>query len=148
MEKAIFGAGCFWGMEATFRRLPGVIETSVGYAGGHTAQPTYRELCDGNTGHTEVVLVEFDAEQISFLELLEVFWASHDATQRHGTQYRSVIFFCNAAQQQAALESRRGKQASISRTIVTEILPSPAFHRAEEYHQRYHEKRGLAFSAF
>jgi len=152
MEKATFGAGCFWGVEAAFRRTTGVQSTRVGYAGGHTSNPTYKEVCTDRTGHAEVVEVTYDPSQVSYDDLLNVFWSSHDPTQVNrqgpdiGTQYRSVIF-CHSPEQEAA--ARRSKQALIEsgrvgRPIATEILPAPEFWEAEGYHQQYIEKRGLA----
>ncbi|CEK13867.1 methionine-S-sulfoxide reductase [Chthonomonas calidirosea] len=150
-EKAMFGAGCFWGVEATFREVPGVVNTTVGYAGGHTKNPTYEEVCTDLTGHAEVVLVEYDPDRIRYDQLLEVFWNCHDPTQLNrqgpdvGTQYRSVIFTFTPEQQEAAEASRERLERSgkYSRPIVTQILPAPEFYPAEEYHQRYLEKRGL-----
>lgn len=150
-EKAMFGAGCFWGVEATFREVPGVVNTTVGYAGGHTKYPTYEEVCTDLTGHAEVVLVEYDPDRIRYDQLLEVFWNCHDPTQLNrqgpdvGTQYRSVIFTFTPEQQEAAEASRERLERSgkYSRPIVTQILPAPEFYPAEEYHQRYLEKRGL-----
>jgi len=150
-EKAMLGAGCFWGVEATFREVPGVVNTTVGYAGGHTKNPTYEEVCTDLTGHAEVVLVEYDPEKVSYEQLLEVFWNCHDPTQLNrqgpdvGTQYRSVIFAFTPEQREAAEASRERLERSgrYSRPIVTQILPAPEFYPAEEYHQRYLEKRGL-----
>jgi peptide-methionine (S)-S-oxide reductase len=152
MEKATFGAGCFWGVEAAFRQLPGVRSTAVGYAGGLTKNPTYQDVCTDLTGHAEVVQVEFDPAEISYDRLLETFWDNHDPTQLNrqgpdvGTQYRSVIFFHTPEQEAAARASKTAleKSGSYSRPIATEILPAPEFWRAEEYHQQYLEKRGLA----
>ncbi|HLI48984.1 MAG TPA: peptide-methionine (S)-S-oxide reductase MsrA [Chthonomonas sp.] len=151
IEKAMFGAGCFWGVETTFRAVPGVVNTTVGYAGGHTKNPTYEEVCTDLTGHAEVVLVEYDPEKVSYEQLLEVFWNCHDPTQLNrqgpdvGTQYRSVIFAFTPEQREAAEASRERLERSgrYSRPIVTQILPAPEFYPAEEYHQRYLEKRGL-----
>jgi peptide-methionine (S)-S-oxide reductase len=151
-NKAMFGAGCFWGVEAAFRNVPGVIETSVGYAGGTLANPTYEDVCYLNTGHAEVVLVTFDPGRLSYDQLLEVFWAAHDPTQKDrqgpdvGTQYRSAIFVFDEEQADAAHASKARLEASgrYTRPIVTEITPASAFWPAEEYHQRYLEKRGLA----
>ena len=151
MKKATFGAGCFWGVEATFRRTPGVIETAVGYSGGHQANPTYEDVCTDRTGHAEVVRVEFDPGKVSFEELLEVFWLSHDPTQENrqgpdcGSQYRSVIFYHDEAQKKEA-ESSKAQFESLGRyrrPIVTQIVPAEPFYRAEEYHQQYLKKRGL-----
>lgn len=149
MEKATFGAGCFWGVEAAFRRIRGVTETAVGYAGGTTLNPTYESVCGGETGHAEVVQLTFDPSQVSYHELLEVFWSIHDPTMLNrqgadiGTQYRSVIFWHSEAQKAAAEASRQGKEKSctVGRPIVTEIEAAPDFFRAEEYHQQYLDKR-------
>lgn len=152
MEKATFGAGCFWGVEATFRQIPGVTSTAVGYMGGTLKNPTYKDVCTDRTGHAEVVQVEFDPAKVSYDELLNVFWANHDPTQMNrqgpdvGTQYRTVIFFHNPRQEAAAKASKEKLQASghFKRPIVTAIVPAEEFWRAEEYHQQYLEKRGLA----
>jgi peptide-methionine (S)-S-oxide reductase len=149
-EKATFGAGCFWQVEAEFRNTPGVTATAVGYSGGATDNPTYEQVCTDRTGHAEVIEVEFDPERISYEELLEKFWSLHDPTQLNrqgpdvGTQYRSAIFFHTPDQEQAAIASRDRAQSRFKRPIVTEVTPAGPFHRAEEYHQRYLEKRGLA----
>ena len=151
MEKATFGAGCFWGVEATFRRVPGVLNTAVGYAGGTKDNPTYKEVCSGDTHHAEVVEVEFDPRVVSYDELLKVFWESHDPTQVNrqgpdfGEQYRTVIFYHSPDQEAKARASKEALQASgrHSKPIATQILPAPAFWRAEEYHQQYLEKRGV-----
>lgn len=150
LSKATFGAGCFWGVEETFRRLPGVTGTSVGYCGGHTDQPTYEQVCTDRTGHAEVVEVEFDPARIGYDALLDVFWTNHDPTTLNrqgpdvGTQYRSVIFHHDDAQRIAAEASRARWAASgrFRRPIVTEIVPAAPFHRAEEYHQRYLARGG------
>lgn len=150
MEKATFAAGCFWGVEATFRRLAGVKSTAVGYIGGHLANPTYQDVCTDDTGHAEAVEITFDPQVISFHDLLEVFWANHDPTTRDrqgpdiGTQYRSAIFFHSPEQEQEAKKSMEEAQKRFRRPIVTQIVPAPEFFRAEEYHQQYLEKRGLA----
>ena len=152
LQKATFGAGCFWGVEAAFRQVKGVKATAVGYAGGHTKKPTYKEVCTDGTGHAEVVQVEYDPAEVSYDRLLAVFWTSHDPTQRNrqgpdvGTQYRTVIFFHTPEQEKAARESKAALEASgrFPRPIVTEILPAPEFWRAEDYHQQYLEKRGLS----
>ena len=149
MEKAIFAAGCFWGVEAAFRRLDGVTATSVGYTGGTTDDPDYREVCSGRTGHAEAVMVEFDPERISYDDLLNVFWTIHDPTTLNrqgpdvGTQYRSAIFTLGAAQDEAARASRSRFAASsgLGERIVTEIEPAGPYHLAEDYHQQYLEKR-------
>ncbi len=149
---ATFGAGCFWHVEATFRQVPGVVNTTVGYMGGSVPNPTYEQVCTGETGHAEVVQVEYDPEQVSYEELLDVFWRCHDPTQRNrqgpdvGTQYRSVIFYHTEEQRRLAEASRRRLEQSglYDRPIVTEIVPAREFYRAEEYHQRYFEKHGIA----
>jgi peptide-methionine (S)-S-oxide reductase len=149
MEKATFGAGCFWGVESAFRRLPGVQSTQVGYAGGELNNPTYHDVCTDRTGHAEVVEVTFDPQVISYHDLLEVFWNNHNPTTLNrqgpdvGTQYRSVIFFHSPEQEGEARASRDAAQSRFSRPIVTQIVPAPEFWRAEEYHQQYLEKRGL-----
>jgi peptide-methionine (S)-S-oxide reductase len=156
MEIATFGAGCFWGIEAAFRQVPGVTDAVVGYAGGHTANPTYKDVCTDGTGHAEVVQVTFDPEQLSYEKLLEVFWKIHDPTQLNrqgpdfGTQYRSAIFFHSPEQEAVARKSKEQAQASgrFRRPIVTAITPASTFYRAEEYHQRYLEKRGAASCHF
>ena len=152
MEKATFGAGCFWGVEAEFRELPGVVDTAVGFMGGTKANPSYRDVCTGTTGHAEVVEVTFDPAKVSYEQLLDLFWSIHDPTTRdrqgpdHGTQYRSVIFYHSPEQERAAKQSRDRLAASgrLKRPIVTEIEPASQFWRAEEYHQRYLEKQGRA----
>ena len=151
-EVALFGAGCFWGVEETFRRLPGVRNTRVGYAGGSTSNPTYEQVCTDRTGHAEVVEVTYDPSQISYDELLRVFWENHDPTTLNrqgpdvGTQYRSVIFYTTPSQERVATASRAARDAGgfHCRPIVTSIEPAPKFYEAEDYHQRYLEKRGLA----
>jgi peptide-methionine (S)-S-oxide reductase len=150
MAKATFGAGCFWGVEETFRQIPGVTATAVGYSGGRSSNPTYEDVCSDETGHAEVVEVDFDPKEVPYDRLLDVFWESHNPTQLNrqgpdvGTQYRSAIFFHDAEQEKAARASRDRLAASgkFSRPIVTEISPARPFWRAEEYHQRYFEKRG------
>jgi peptide-methionine (S)-S-oxide reductase len=151
-KKAMFGAGCFWGVEVAFRRVPGVIDAAVGYAGGDFASPTYEDVCYKETGHAEVVLVEFDPARVAYTDLLEVFWSSHDPTQVDrqghdvGSQYRSVIFVMDDEQDREAKESK-ARQEAVERfphPIVTQIVRATAFWRAEDYHQRYLEKRGLA----
>lgn len=150
MEKATFAAGCFWGVEATFRRLAGVESTQVGYIGGEMPKPTYQDVCTDETGHAEAVEVTFDPQVISYHDLLEVFWANHDPTTKDrqgpdvGTQYRSAIFFHSPEQEQEARASLEAAQKRFRRPIVTQIVPAAAFWRAEEYHQQYLEKRGLA----
>ena len=151
-ETATFAAGCFWGVEAAFRQVDGVLETAVGYEGGSVANPTYRDVCTDETGHAEVVQATFDPARVSYDRLLDVFWESHDPTQRNrqgpdvGTQYRSAIFFHSDAQRDAAAASKERLAASgrFRKPIVTEIVPASTFWRAEDYHQQYLEKRGLA----
>ncbi|MDP4200820.1 MAG: peptide-methionine (S)-S-oxide reductase MsrA [Bacteroidota bacterium] len=152
MEKATFGAGCFWGVEAEFRKIKGVKRTDVGYEGGHTDQPTYQDVCTDKTGHAEVVQVEFDPAEVAYQDLLNVFWENHDPTQVNrqgpdvGTQYRSVVFYHNDEQKLTAEQSKRERSESgkYRRPIATEVVPATDFWRAEEYHQQYLEKRGLA----
>jgi peptide-methionine (S)-S-oxide reductase len=152
MEKATFGAGCFWGVEAAFRQVNGVTATTVGYAGGTTENPTYQDVCSGRTGHAEVVEVEFDRGVVSYEELLKVFWENHDPTTLNrqgpdvGEQYRSAIFYHTPEQEQAARASKAALEQSgtYRRAIVTEITPAPTFYRAEDYHQQYFEKRGIS----
>jgi peptide-methionine (S)-S-oxide reductase len=149
-EKAIFGAGCFWGVEAEFRKVEGVVEVASGYSGGHTENPTYGDVCSGATGHAEVIEVEYDPSKVSYKELLELFWKEHDPTQLNrqgldvGTQYRSVIFFVTPEQETVAHASKEKAQERFNKPIVTEIRPASEFYRAEEYHQRYFEKNRLA----
>jgi peptide-methionine (S)-S-oxide reductase len=150
MEKATFGAGCFWGVEEAFRRLAGVKDTAVGYEGGSLKNPTYHDVCTDRTGHAEVVQVEFDPAAISYHDLLNVFWENHDPTTKNrqgpdvGAQYRSAIFFHSPEQEAEAKRSRDEAQKNFKRPIVTEIVPATDFWRAEEYHQQYLEKRGLS----
>ena len=152
-EKATFAAGCFWQVEAEFRNTPGVTATRVGYSGGTTENPSYREVCTDRTGHAEAVEVEFDPERVSYAELVEKFWSLHDPTQVNrqgpdvGSQYRSAIFFHGPEQERVAIESRDRAQAQFKRPIATEITPAQPFNVAEDYHQRYLEKRGLATCA-
>src|SRR5881394_284013 len=154
-EKATFGAGCFWGVEATFRAVAGVIDAAVGYTGGTTENPTYQDVCSHTTGHAEVVQVEFDPAIVSYDQLLDVFWSNHNPTTLNrqgpdvGDQYRSVIFYHTPEQRTAAEESKTSleKSGRFKNPIVTLIEPAPAFYRAEEYHQRYLEKRGLSHCA-
>jgi peptide-methionine (S)-S-oxide reductase len=152
-EKATFGAGCFWGVEAAFAALPGVVSTAVGYEGGALEQPTYKDVCTDRTGHAEVVEVEFDPEQIGFHQLLDAFFSLHDPTTLNrqgpdwGTQYRSAIFFHSEEQQALALariEQLTQEGRYKPKRIVTKVEPAQTFWRAEEYHQRYLEKRGQA----
>ena len=152
MEKATFAAGCFWGVEATFRSLPGVISTRVGYTGGNPKNPTYKEVCTNRTGHAEAVEVTYDPARVSYEDLLKVFWQNHDPTTLNrqgpdvGTQYRSAIFYHNPEQETAARASKAQLQKSgaYRQPIVTEIVPAVDFWQAEDYHQQYLEKRGLA----
>jgi len=151
-ELATFGAGCFWGVEAAFRQIPGVMGTAVGYLGGTLENPTYHDVCTGRTGHAEVVRVEFDPSEVPYEHLLDVFWKNHDPTTLNrqgpdvGTQYRSAIFYHSPAQKEAAQASKEqlSKSGKFPRPIVTEITPASAFYKAEDYHQQYLEKRGLA----
>jgi peptide-methionine (S)-S-oxide reductase len=150
--KATFGAGCFWGVEAAYRQIPGVISTSVGYLGGTMKNPTYRDVCTGRTGHAEVVQVTFDPARVSYDDLLTVFWENHDPTTLNrqgpdvGPQYRSAIFYHDEAQKEAAIASKdeREKAGLFRRPIVTEITPATDYYEAEDYHQQYLEKRGLS----
>ena len=152
MKKATFGAGCFWGVEATFRKVAGVCSARVGYSGGSVENPTYEDVCSGKTGHAEVVQVEYDPLEVSYEDLLEVFWDCHDPTTVNrqgpdiGTQYRSAVFFHDAEQELTAITSKEKLQSSgrYPSPIVTEITPAEAFYLAEDYHQRYLEKRGLS----
>ena len=147
-EKATFAAGCFWGVEAAFRSVKGVVDAQAGYTGGTTKNPAYRDVCSGRTGHAEAVEVEFDPAKVSYRELLDAFWGMHDPTQAGrqgpdvGSQYRSAIFWHSRKQKAAAIASRQREQKKHSRKIATEITKARAFYRAEEYHQRYLEKRG------
>jgi peptide-methionine (S)-S-oxide reductase len=150
LDRAIFGLGCFWGAEKKFWQLPGVYTTAVGYAAGHTPNPTYRDVCSGTTGHSEVVLVVFDPRRISYADLVKVFWESHDPTQGMrqgndvGTQYRSGIYYVDDAQRETAERSRDVYQQELRSagygSITTEILPAPEFYYAEDYHQQYLSK--------
>jgi methionine-S-sulfoxide reductase len=149
-QIATFGAGCFWGVEAAFRRLDGVMKTRVGYAGGGVDHPTYKQVCSSRTGHAEVVEVTYDPDQVPYEQLLAVFWAEHDPTQVNrqgpdiGSQYRSVIFVHDAEQRAAAEASRARVQERLTRPVATSIEDAPPFWEAEDYHQQYLEKRGLA----
>ena len=153
-EIAVFGAGCFWGVEEAFRTCPGVISTEVGYTGGKTENPTYQDVCSHTTGHAEVVRVTFDPSVVSYKALLEIFWAEHNPTQLNrqgpdiGDQYRSVIFYQSAQQSQQAHESMESHRADYSRPIVTQIVPAEKFYPAEEYHQQYLAKRGAKHCSF
>jgi len=151
-KVAIFGAGCFWGVESAFRGLDGVVDVAVGYAGGTVDQPTYRMVCSGKSGHAEVVRVEYDPSRVSFEKLVELFWQIHDPTTLNrqgpdiGTQYRSVIFYSDDRERVAAEESKRrlDESGKLRRPIVTQIVPAAEFFPAEDYHQRYYEKMGMA----
>jgi peptide-methionine (S)-S-oxide reductase len=151
MEKATFAAGCFWGVEAAFRKLRGVSSTSVGYSGGTLENPTYSDVCSDETGHAEVVQVEYDPSAVSYDQLLDVFWSCHDPTTPNrqgpdiGTQYRSAIFFHSPEQRARAIASKEKLERGgrYRKPIVTEITPASRFYPAEEHHQRYFEKRGL-----
>lgn len=155
-EIATFGAGCFWGVEAAFRRLPGVVDVAVGYSGGHMPNPTYKDVCSHTTGHAEVVQVTFDPQKITYDQLLDVFWQIHNPTQVNrqgpdvGTQYRSAIFAHSPEQQAIAEKSKAALAASgkFQRPIATEITTAGPFYRAEEYHQKYLEKHGAASCHF
>ncbi len=152
MEIATFAAGCFWGIEAAFRKVRGVMTTTVGYTGGLTEDPTYEDVCNGDTNHAEAVQIIFDPAKVSYEELLSVFWKIHDPTTLNrqgpdiGTQYRSAIFYHTNAQHQAAICAKDKLEVSgrYKKPIVTQIEPAVEFYRAEEYHQRYFEKRGVA----
>ena len=150
MAIATFAAGCFWGVEAAFRRVEGVLDTAVGYTGGSTQDPTYKEVCGGDTGHAEAVQVSFDPDKVSYEHLVELFWQIHDPTTLNrqgpdiGTQYRSAVFTHSPEQEAAATTSKEQQQSRHGGRIVTEIVPAATFYRAEDYHQQYFEKRGLA----
>jgi peptide-methionine (S)-S-oxide reductase len=149
MATAIFGAGCFWGIEVAFGKVKGVTSTSVGYTGGATDNPTYEQVCTGKTNHAEVVWVEFDPSSVSYEELLDVFWGCHDPTTLNrqgpdrGTQYRSVIYFDDSAQEAAAIKSKEQNSGRFPNPIVTEITAASKYYIAEDYHQQYLAKRGL-----
>ena len=153
-EQAVFGAGCFWGVESAFRAVEGVTDTEVGFSGGHVENPTYKRVCRGDTGHAEVVRVTFDPEQVAYRDLLQVFWGIHDPTTPNrqgpdvGTQYRSAIYTLSDDQQQAARKSLTEQQKQHAKPIVTEITEAGPFYRAEDYHQQYYEKRGGGSCAF
>lgn len=152
MEKAIFAAGCFWGVEASFSQVEGVVETKVGYTGGHTQDPTYEQVCSDKTGHAEAIEIVFDPSRVSYEKLLDVFWEIHDPTQHNkqgpdiGSQYRSAIFYLHPEQKKAAQSSIEALKSSkkLSGDIVTELVPASTFYPAEEYHQKYLEKKSLA----
>jgi len=151
MEKATFGAGCFWGVEEAFRHVKGVVSTQVGFSGGYLENPSYQDVCAGDTGHAEVVQLEYDPDQVAYKDLLSVFWNIHDPTTPNrqgpdvGEQYRSVIFYHTEEQRRLAVEAKAEleKSGRFSRPVVTAIEPAGPFYRAEEYHQRYLEKRGM-----
>jgi peptide-methionine (S)-S-oxide reductase len=149
-QRATFAAGCFWGIEAAFREIDGVLDVTVGYTGGTTPDPTYEQVCGGNTGHAEAVEVTFDPERVSYRKLLYTFWHIHNPTTPNrqgwdlGSQYRSAIFFHDDAQHRLAYATRAVEQESLPKPIVTEIVPATTFYRAEDYHQRYYEKSGYA----
>ncbi|NJK81803.1 MAG: peptide-methionine (S)-S-oxide reductase MsrA [Chloroflexaceae bacterium] len=155
LEKATFGAGCFWSVEVTFRNVPGVVDAIVGYTGGTKPEPSYQEVCTGMTGHAEAVEVTYDSTRVSYKELLRVFWENHDPTTLNrqgpdvGSQYRSAVFYYSTEQEQAAraMKEELSTSGRYRRPIVTEIVPASEFYRAEEYHQRYLQKRGLATCA-
>ena len=146
MEKATFAAGCFWGVEAAFQKIDGVKDTTVGYIGGHTKNPTYKEVCTNTTGHAEATQITYDPNKVTYEELLGVFWDIHNPTQLNrqgldvGTQYRSAIFYHNEEQKQIAEESRDNQQKKYDKKITTEINPATEFYSAEDYHQKYFEK--------
>lgn len=150
MEKATFAAGCFWQVEAEFRKVKGVINAFVGYSGGKTKNPTYKEVCSSTTGHTETIQIEYDPKKVKYEELLDTFWKIHDPTTLNkqgldiGTQYRSAIFYHNENQKKAAIESKKKAQKKFKNKIVTEIKPTKEFYKAEEYHQKYLEKNKIA----
>ncbi len=149
MNKATFAAGCFWSVEQKFKETTGVTSTQVGYMGGQTQNPSYEQVCTGETGHAEVVDITFNPDEVSFEKLLEIFWHLHDPTTLNqqgpdiGTQYRSALFFHSQEQQEAALKSMSNRQQEIGRTIVTEVTKASTFYKAEEYHQCYLEKNGI-----
>lgn len=151
MEVATFAAGCFWGVEETFRKIKGVLKTTVGYTGGHFKNPSYQDVCTDQTGHAEAIRLEFDPVQVSYNRLLEVFFAMHDPTTPNrqgwdvGTQYRSVIFYHNLTQKEKAIafKEKLEHETRFKRPIVTEIVPASEFYPAEDYHQKYYEKKGI-----
>ena len=149
MEKALFGAGCFWGVEETFSKIPGVKKTEVGYSGGNTINPTYESICVGDTNHAEVVLIEYDENELSFEDLLDHFWKCHDPTTLNrqgpdiGTQYRSVIFYFSDYQRKISNESMLEYEQNNNSNVVTQISEATKYYKAEEYHQKYIQKTGL-----
>jgi len=152
MALATFAAGCFWGVEAAFQNIDGVLQTTVGYSGGHTQNPTYKQVCNGDTGHAESLTLEYDPTRVSYEQLLDIFWQIHNPTQLNrqgpdiGSQYRSIIFYHTQEQEQQALASKEalGKTGKYKNSIVTEIIPAQPFYNAEDYHQRYYEKHGIS----
>jgi peptide-methionine (S)-S-oxide reductase len=148
LEKATFAAGCFWGIEAAFSKINGVKSTTVGYTGGHLQNPTYEQVCSGKTGHAEAVQITYDPKIVSYEELVEVLWKIHDPTtpdrqrQDAGYQYRSAVFYHSEEQQLAAEQSKQKAQSRFTNPVVAEITPAPTFYKAEEYHQKYLEKKG------
>ncbi|MBV9101295.1 MAG: peptide-methionine (S)-S-oxide reductase MsrA [Candidatus Dormibacteraeota bacterium] len=154
MEKATFAAGCFWGVESVFEQVPGVVATRVGYAGGRTEHPSYKEVCSGRTGHAEAVEVTFDPEKVGYGELVSVFFMNHDPTTRNrqgpdvGEQYRSVVFYDSPEQKKTAEDAvrRLESEGRFKRPIVTEVVPAGRFWEAEEYHQKYFSRRGMVAS--
>eukprot|EP00735_Rhodelphis_limneticus_P008784 TRINITY_DN226_c0_g1::TRINITY_DN226_c0_g1_i1::g.1669::m.1669 TRINITY_DN226_c0_g1::TRINITY_DN226_c0_g1_i1::g.1669 ORF type:complete len:188 (+),score=40.72,sp/Q7XUP7/MSR21_ORYSJ/61.35/3e-71,PMSR/PF01625.16/4.1e-64 TRINITY_DN226_c0_g1_i1:70-564(+) len=152
VESAVFAAGCFWSVELRFQRVPGVLSTAVGYTGGHHLNPTYKEVCSGTTGHAEAVKLTFDPKEVSYQELLNIFFEKHNPTQLNrqgndvGTQYRSAIYYFNDAQKTAAIEAKAAAQQKYTTPVVTEIVPAVQFYPAEDYHQRYLEKGGQCSS--
>jgi peptide-methionine (S)-S-oxide reductase len=150
LQKACFGAGCFWHVEAEFRKVKGVVDAAVGFMGGRLENPSYKDVCTHTTGHAEVCLVEFDPDKVSYNELLEAFWKIHDPTQLNrqgvdvGDQYRSVIFYYDKTQRKLAIESMKKEQKKYKQAIVTQVLPATTFYKAEEYHQRYFDKNHVA----
>jgi peptide-methionine (S)-S-oxide reductase len=153
-ELASFAAGCFWGVEEEFRKLNGVLGTAVGYSGGHAVNPSYKQVCGGDTGHAEAVLIEFDPKIVTYESLLDLFWRLHDPTTLNsqgpdfGEQYRSVIFYFSVDQKNKALSTREEVQKTLKKPIVTQIVPNAPFYMAEEYHQQYVEKGGAASCHF
>ena len=147
-QIATFAAGCFWGVEAAFRQIPGVTGTRVGYTGGQTEDPSYYDVCSDTTGHAEAVEVEYDPEQVSYDQLLDLFWRSHDPTQGNrqgpdvGSQYRSAVYFHSPEQEEAAVASKARVQAQLPQRVTTEVVPAETFYEAEDYHQQYFEKQG------
>jgi peptide-methionine (S)-S-oxide reductase len=147
-EFATFGAGCFWGVQVTFDEIKGVLKTEVGYMGGKMKNPTYNDVCTDETGHAEVVHIEFDKDVLPYDKLLDVFWVNHDPTQKNrqgpdeGTQYRSVIFYYNEAQKKAAVASKAKWQKQLGKPIATQIVPAETFYKAEDHHQKYLQKQG------